>query len=148
MARGWRSGAGAHVVTTSSGANLDFLRGLGADETLDCATTRFEETVHDIDVVMDALGGDTVDRSWRLLRRGGAMISVAEQIPDSRGLFFFAEPSRDQLENMAAMIDRGRLKVIVTNVPSWLRLGRRLSLGCRGTIAAKSFPKYGMKHRA
>lgn len=60
---------GAHVITTSSGANLDFLRGLGADETIDYTKTRFEDKLRDIDVVLDAVGGDTVQRSWQVLRK-------------------------------------------------------------------------------
>ncbi len=51
---------GAHVITTSSGANLDFLRGLGADETIDYTKTRVEDQLRDVDVVLDAVGGDTV----------------------------------------------------------------------------------------
>jgi NADPH:quinone reductase-like Zn-dependent oxidoreductase len=114
---------GAHVITTSSAANLDFLRGLGADETIDYTTTRFEDVLGDIDVVLDAVGGDTVARSWPVLRPGGAMISVAELIPENelrqhhaRGLFFIVKPDRDQLEEMAKLIDTGLLQVIVANI--------------------------------
>jgi NADPH:quinone reductase-like Zn-dependent oxidoreductase len=114
---------GAHVITTSSGANLDFLRGLGAGETIDYTRTRFEDAARDVDVVLDAVGGDTVERSWSVLRKGGAMISVAEAIPkdeparhDARGLFFIVEPNREQLEDMAKLIDDGLLKVIVANI--------------------------------
>ncbi len=76
---------GAHVITTSSTANLEFLRGLGADETIDYTKTRFEDVLRDVDVVLDAVGGDTVERSWPVLRQGGAMISVdPAPIPDGR----------------------------------------------------------------
>jgi len=114
---------GAHVITTSSGANLDFLRGLGADETIDYTTTRFEDHVRAVDVVLDAVGGDTVSRSWAVLRPGGAMISVATYIPQdepakhrARGLFFIVEPNREQLEELAQLIDRGQLKTSVGRV--------------------------------
>jgi NADPH:quinone reductase-like Zn-dependent oxidoreductase len=114
---------GAHVITTSSGANLEFLQGLGADQTIDYTKTRFEDELSDIDLVLDAVGGDTVERSWRLLRRGGAMISVAKLIPENeprehaaRGLFFIVKPDRDQLEEMAKLIDHGSLNVVVARV--------------------------------
>ena len=114
---------GAHVFTTSSGANLDFLRGLGADQTIDYTKTRFEDVLSDIDLVLDAVGGDIVQRSWRVLRRGGAMISVAKFIPENeprehgvRGFFFIVEPDRDQLEELAKLLDTGLLKVEVAGV--------------------------------
>jgi len=114
---------GAHVFTTSSGANLDFLRGLGAYQTIDYTKTRFEDVLSDIDLVLDAVGGDIVQRSWRVLRRGGAMISVAKFIPENeprehgvRGFFFIVEPDRDQLEELAKLLDTGLLKVEVAGV--------------------------------
>jgi NADPH:quinone reductase-like Zn-dependent oxidoreductase len=114
---------GAHVIATSSGTNLEFLRALGADETIDYTKTRFEDVLRDVDVVLDAVGGDTVQRSWRVLRSGGAMVSVATSISENelrehnaRGLFFIVEPDREQLEEMAKLIDAGSLKVVVAGV--------------------------------
>lgn len=60
-------GKGAHVITTSSGANLDFLRSLGADETIDYTKARFEDVL--CDVVLDAVGGDMVERSWTIVAK-------------------------------------------------------------------------------
>ena len=114
---------GAHVITTSSAGNFEFLRGLGADELIDYTSTRFEDAVRDVDVVLDAVGGDTVQRSWQTLRPGGAMISVAKFISEDepathgvRGLFFIVEPDREQPEEMAKLADTGRLKVFVAKV--------------------------------
>ncbi|HTC89324.1 MAG TPA: NADP-dependent oxidoreductase [Bryobacteraceae bacterium] len=111
---------GAYTITTSSAANLDFLRSLGADETIDYTKTRFEEELSDIDLVLDAVGGEVIARSWRVLRPGGILISVAEPIPEDvprehgvRGLYFIVEPDRDQLEEMAKLIDADSLKSIV-----------------------------------
>jgi len=107
---------GAHVIATSSAANLDFLRSLGADETIDYTNTKAEDVLRDIDVVLDAVGGDTVERSWPILRPGGVMISVAQPIPDPRGIFFIVKPDREQLEELAQLIDSGKLHVIVDSV--------------------------------
>lgn len=123
---------GAHVITTSSTANLEFLRGLGADETIDYTKTRFEDVLRDVDVVLDAVGGDTVERSWPVLRQGGAMISVAAPIPDGRGVFFIVKPDREQLEEMAELIDAGSLKVIVANVFPLARAREAFELGLQG----------------
>jgi len=135
---------GAHVITTSSGSNFDFLRELGADETIDYNRTRFEDALSGIDVVLDAVGGDTVERSWRILRPGGAMISVAIPIPEDepskhgvRGLFFIVEPNRDQLEAMARLIDSGRLKSIVAAVFPLARCREAFELGLAGHARGK-----------
>jgi NADPH:quinone reductase-like Zn-dependent oxidoreductase len=135
---------GAHVITTSSGSNLDFLRGLGADETIDYTKAPFEDQIRDIDVVLDAVGGDTVGRSWKVLRQGGAMISVAEPIPDgapaehgARGLFFIVEPNRDQLEQMAQLIDQGLLKSLVAKVFPLSRARDAFELGLQGHTRGK-----------
>jgi NADPH:quinone reductase-like Zn-dependent oxidoreductase len=114
---------GAHVITTSSAANHEFLRGLGADEIIDYTKTRFEDAVRDADLVLDTVGGDAVERSWSLLRPGGWMISVAMAVGESeaqehgvRGLFFIVEPNRAQLEEMGRLVDQGTLKVFVAKV--------------------------------
>jgi NADPH:quinone reductase-like Zn-dependent oxidoreductase len=128
---------GAHVITTSSGANVDFLRGLGADETIDYTTTRFEDTLRDIDLVLDAVGGDVVERSWQVLRPGGRIVSVVQPIPDPHGVFFIVEPSRDQLEELAALADVGLLKPIVARVFPLVQAREAFELGLQGHTRGK-----------
>jgi NADPH:quinone reductase-like Zn-dependent oxidoreductase len=135
---------GAHVITTSSAANLDFLRGLGADETIDYTKTRFEDQLRDVDVVLDAVGGDVVQRSWQVLRKGGVMVSVAMPIPENeprergaRGVFFIVEPDRDQLEEMAKLIDTGSLKSIVAAVLPLARARDAFEIGLHGHTRGK-----------
>src|SRR5258707_421790 len=62
---------GAHVIGTASSKNLEFVRTLGAETVIDYATAPLEQVVHEIDVVVDPLGGQTQDRSWPLLKPGG-----------------------------------------------------------------------------
>ena len=136
---------GAHVITTSSGANLDFLRGLGADQTIDYTRQpRFEEQLRDIDVVLDAVGADTVQRSWSVLRSGGSMISITKPIPEqdfrehnARGLFFIVEPNRDQLEEMAKLIDDGSLKTFVASIFPLASARQAFELGLQGHTRGK-----------
>ena len=75
--------AGAEVIATASASNHDFLGELGAHEVIDYTKVRFEDEVSDVDVVLDAVGGDTLDRSFGVLRRGGALVSVAAE-PSAR----------------------------------------------------------------
>src|SRR5262245_47801345 len=64
----WR---GAYVIGTASAKNRDFLLSLGADEVIDHQQSQFEQVVHNIDVVLDTIGGDTRERSWQVLKPSG-----------------------------------------------------------------------------
>jgi NADPH:quinone reductase-like Zn-dependent oxidoreductase len=109
---------GAHVIGTASAANRDFVRELGAAEVLEYRTTRFDDVVRDVDVVFDTVGGDTLARSWRVLRPRGTMITIAtseEPARDARvrAAFFIVEPDRAQLDEIARRIDAGELRPVV-----------------------------------
>lgn len=114
---------GARVITTGSARNHDFLRELGADEVIDYNATRFEDVVHDVDVVFDTIGGDTQQRSWQTLKRGGALVSIVQPpSPETaeahgvRALFFSAQSNAAQLTEIGQQIDAGKVKVIVDTV--------------------------------
>ena len=62
---------GARVIATASTANQDFLKKLGADQAIDYTKTKFEDVVKDVDVVLDAVGGDTLTRSYGVVKKGG-----------------------------------------------------------------------------
>jgi NADPH:quinone reductase-like Zn-dependent oxidoreductase len=115
----WR---GAHVLTTASARDADFVRELGADEVIDFATTRFEEVVHDADVVFDTVGGDTLARSWQVVKPGGALVSVVSPLSgqpvrdDIRYVYFIVEPSGAQLREIGALIDAGQIHPVVDQV--------------------------------
>ncbi len=114
----WR---GARVTGTASAANLGFVRGLGADEVIDYQAKRFEDVVRDMDVVFDTVGGETLERSWGVLKSGGTLVTIAasgERTADerTRAAFFIVEPSRMQLEEIARLIDGGTLRPIVGSV--------------------------------
>ena len=114
---------GAEVIATASAKDRDFLRELGASEVIDYAHERFEEKVKDVDVVLDGVGGETQERSWGALRRGGILIGIASAVaakkPASlgvRGEFFIVEPNRAQLIELGQLIDNGTLRVVVGGV--------------------------------
>lgn len=116
--------ARAHVITTASERNRDLARELGADETIDYATTRFEERVQGVDVVFDTVGGETLERSWQVIKPGGALVSIASPPPpaesmkrqDVRFSYFIVEPNRAELVQIGALIDAGQVRPIVDKV--------------------------------
>src|SRR5258706_10896668 len=91
----------------SSGRNQAFLRELGVDEPIDYEKTRFEDVVRDVDVVLDTLGGDTQARSWKVLKKGGILVSIVappsadEAVKYGVGsAFFSAHASSSQLSEI------------------------------------------------
>ena len=113
---------GARVIGTASGGNQAFLRTLGADDTIDYTTTRFEEVVRDADVVLDTMGGDTQQRSWVTLREGGILSTIlapppAEAVPPGKRLgYTFVQPNAEQLSEIATLIDAGKIRTVVETV--------------------------------
>lgn len=114
---------GARVITTVSTQDIEFVKRLGADEVIDYKASRFEKEVRDVDVVFDAVGGDTLDRSWGVLKLGGRMITIAadgEGTTDQRvkDAYFIVEPNQKQLVEIAKQLDAGYLRAFVkTTIP-------------------------------
>jgi NADPH:quinone reductase-like Zn-dependent oxidoreductase len=111
----WR---GARVTATAAAGNLDFVRGLGADEVIDYRAERFEERVRGVDAVFDTVGGDTLRRSWGVLKPGGRLVTIAaseegSQDERTRAAFFIVEPRRAELEEVARLIDGGEVRPVV-----------------------------------
>jgi NADPH:quinone reductase-like Zn-dependent oxidoreductase len=114
---------GAHVITTVSAQDIDFVKRLGADGAIDYKAFRFEKEVRDVDVVFDSVGGDTLERSWGVLKPGGSMVTIAadgEGTDDQRvkDAFFIVEPNQKQLVEIAKQLDAGHLRAFIkTTVP-------------------------------
>jgi NADPH:quinone reductase-like Zn-dependent oxidoreductase len=116
----WR---GAHVVTTASARNFELVKGLGADEVIDYRAAAFDAQVRDVDVVFDTVGGETLERSWNVLRPGGRMVTVvssAENSTDERvkKAFFIVEPKAEQLAELTRLIEANHLRTVVDTVVS------------------------------
>jgi NADPH:quinone reductase-like Zn-dependent oxidoreductase len=136
--------AGAQVIATASARHHDFLRELGANEIIDYATTRFEEVVHDVDLVFDMVGGETLERSWAVVKKGGVLVSVAN--PPSteqakahgvRSVWFIVEPNRDQLIQIGALIDAGQIRPIIDTVLPLSQAQQAYEQGARGHMRGK-----------
>ena len=76
---------GAHVTGTASTGNVEFVRSLGAENVIDYSTTRFETVVHDLDVVIDTVGGDLAERSFQVIRPGGIYVTIAGRPTEDAG---------------------------------------------------------------
>lgn len=108
--------SGANVFATASGADLEFVRGLGADHVIDYKAQRFEEIARDIDVVFDLIAGETQDRSWAVLKPDGIIVSTLKK-PDedkarqhrARGVNYMAHPDGAQLAEIGRLIDAGKV---------------------------------------
>lgn len=114
---------GAHIIATASKKNHDFLRSLGADECIDYNTTKFEDVVHDADVVLDTITGETMERSWQVLKKGGILVSILEPPKPEKAAghgvrchHTFVQPSVEELNEIAKLVDTGKLKVIIEKV--------------------------------
>jgi NADPH:quinone reductase-like Zn-dependent oxidoreductase len=111
---------GAWVAATCSHQDLDFIRRLGADLAIDYQNQHFEDELKDIDLVYDLIGGTTQDKSFQVLRHGGAIVSTLEE-PDkakllakgARGAHYMAEPNAGQLAEIGRLIDAGKIGPIV-----------------------------------
>jgi NADPH:quinone reductase-like Zn-dependent oxidoreductase len=68
---------GAHVATTASAANADFVRSLGADTVIDYRAQDFEQLLTGYDLVLDSLGGENLEKSLRILKPGGKAIGIS-----------------------------------------------------------------------
>lgn len=114
---------GAKVIATASTPNQALLKELGADQSIDYTTTKFEEVVKDVDVVLDAVGKDTLARSPAVVKKGGIIVSIAGQSDAAelekrgiRGTTLMAHPDARVLQELATLIDGGKIKVVVSEV--------------------------------
>ncbi len=115
--------AGAHVIGTASANNLEFLKSIGAHETIDYTATAFEDAVHDADVVLDCIGGEVWQRSWKALKKGGIMVSTLRG-PEAGGMdalnklcaHVFVQPDARQLGEIATLIDSGTVRPEIAEV--------------------------------
>jgi NADPH:quinone reductase-like Zn-dependent oxidoreductase len=114
---------GAHVFATTSGANVDFVRSLGAETVVDYTTTALTSMVHDVDLVFNTVGGSTLEESVQVLKRGGTLVTTAgkpsTEVVQKHGIqvpSFFTNSSTELLQTFASLIDEGQIRVTVGRV--------------------------------
>ena len=135
---------GARVIGTASAKNALFLQELGADEVIDYRRTPFEEEVQEVDVVFDLIGGETQERSWQVLKKGGILVAtLGISSPETakeygaRGEGLLVQPDPDRLQQIASLIDAGKVKPVVTEVLPLAQAARAHELSQTGHVRGK-----------
>ena len=112
---------GARVLATGSADNAEYLRSLGANQTIDYKATRFESVAKDVDLVLDLVGGETQQRSFGVLKPGGRLISTVQ--PPSKeeaarrnvpAMMMQMQPSAKSLAELAGLFDADAIRTVVT----------------------------------
>lgn len=111
---------GAYVIATASGGNRALVEALGADEFINYRTQHVRESTGNVDLVLDTMGGDTQDASWDVMAPGATLVSIVSdpaagtaKRPGMRGVFLLIQPNASVLEQLAELIDNGRVRPIV-----------------------------------
>lgn len=111
---------GAEVATTTSAKNFELVKNLGADVVIDYKTQKFEEELSEYDLVLDMLGGETLEKSFKVLKKGGRLVSIKAQ--DTKGLAeqygvhfeaFFMWSSGEMLSQLAQLISDDVLNPVI-----------------------------------
>lgn len=114
---------GAHVIATTSGANVDFVRSLGAETVIDYTTTALTSVVHDVDLAFNAVGGSTLEESVQALKRSGTLVTIAGQ-PAAESVqerdvhvpSVHANVDTERLQTFAQLLDKGQIQVAIEKV--------------------------------
>ena len=135
---------GAWVIATASSRNLSFLRRLGAQQVIDHTATRFEDVVKRVDVVLDLVGGQTQDRSWKVLRTDGRLVSTVSVPSQTKALLCGVRARKmqtrtraDELTLMGDLIANGEIKAMVDKVLPLVRAPEALEMSRRGHVRGK-----------
>jgi NADPH:quinone reductase-like Zn-dependent oxidoreductase len=114
---------GAKVIATASTRNQETLRDLGADQAIDYTTTKFEDLVKEVDVVLDTVAGETLARSYGVVKKGGMIVSILEPPKKEelsqrgiRGQVFLVRPNSEMLDEIGKLIEAGKIKPVVSEV--------------------------------
>jgi NADPH:quinone reductase-like Zn-dependent oxidoreductase len=112
---------GAKVFATASTANQDLLKQLGADVAIDYTKQKFDDIAKDVDVVLDSVGGDTLARSYGVVKKGGFIATLVSRLDQDeltkhgiRGESISVTPNSEELAEIGKLIDGGKIKVIVS----------------------------------
>ncbi len=135
---------GAYVFATASTKNQDLLRELGVDEPIDYTQQRFENVARNIDIVLDTIGGETQERSWSVLKKGGNLVSLVQPPSEEkakelgvRTAFVAGHPSGAQLAEIAKIVDSGKLAPVIDRILPFSEVRRAHELSQSGHTRGK-----------
>ena len=107
------------VFATAGSADLDYVRGLGAEMVVNYKTKNFEDAVPLVDAVLDTVGGETQHRSFRVLKPDGILVSSVSPPPQTAGFrsaFFLVDVTATRLDTLARLLDSRKLTTAVGTV--------------------------------
>lgn len=114
---------GAYVATTAATGDLDFAKTMGADEVIDYTSQHFESLLGDYDAVFDAVGGETLEKSFQILKAGGTLVSMAGipngELAATHHVTASAQQTRvttERLQKVAELVDQGILKPAIDKI--------------------------------
>jgi NADPH:quinone reductase-like Zn-dependent oxidoreductase len=114
---------GAKVIASASTPNQELLKQLGVDVPIDYTKQKFEDVAHDVDVVLDCVGKDTLERSYAVVKKGGVLATIAGRLEQAkldehgiRGASIGVRPNGEELTEIARLIDAKKIKPITSQV--------------------------------
>jgi len=121
--------AGAYVIATASGKNKEYVLSLGADRVIDYRSENFEEIVSNVDLVLDTVGGSVLQKSFGIVKKGGILVSIFEYVAQDKcneleinGLFLPGHPNTEYYNEIARMIDEGKLVTDIAEIVPYERV--------------------------
>lgn len=135
---------GAKVWVTASGDGIDFVQSLGIDNVIDYRTQQFEAAVCEVDLVYDMVGGETQERSWNVLRKGGRLVSTLNEPSQIKAgehgataMRYTAHPDGKALARIGELIDDGAVRVVVSGQYAFDEVPAALACVERGHVRGK-----------
>ena len=135
---------GAEITTTTSSKNKDLVKSLGADLVIDYTTQSFENELSNYDLVIDAIGGDTLTKSFKVLKKGGRLVSIkgqdTENLAKEYGVnfeWFFMSPDGEMLTEIASLISQGTIKTVIDSTYSMKQAPEAFELLAKGRAKGK-----------
>src|SRR5262249_11801011 len=135
---------GTHVITTVSEKHIEFVREIGADDVVDYKKQKFEDMVHEVDMVFDLIGGETRKRSWPVLKKGGILVSTMMEPFDQkmrelgvRAAHFTVQENGEELHEIGSLIDAGKVKPKIGKVFDFNEVGSAFEYVEKGDTEGK-----------
>jgi NADPH:quinone reductase-like Zn-dependent oxidoreductase len=135
---------GAQVIGLASGKNEEFVRELGADDFIDYKKAKFKHELSELDVVFDTVGGETQERAFQTLKRGGFLVSTVSPPPVEKAkelgvtaAMVAVRPNPSQLARINRLLQSGKLQVRIATVLPLAEAKKALQLSASGHADGK-----------
>lgn len=135
---------GAYVIGTASGSGVEQIKALGADEAIDYKTQDFTTLVKEVDLVADTVGGETQNKSFSVIKKGGKLLSItgppSAELAEKAGItaaFVSSNPSYIKLDFGKHLVEEGKLKTGIALVMKLEEVAKAQDLASKGGVNGK-----------